>query len=381
MQVAHALIVLFSTLLFVACGPGTAPKSAPPAPAQSTPAENAPPEAAPADAPSVAGSASEAPDDHEDESRTGWLGQKAQGAPDVPFASLTGSADFSSGLDDSNVYGGLIGEKAGSLSPFSAEVQLISSVGSLGKEISEEVLGLAQLDLDLCTDEKMTTADLAIVRVKFRINAKGKTSKVVAKGRNKKFAKCVRAVVLALQFPESKKTSTVVTTVTPMARSGGWGYGISGVGTGGGGTGWGTIGTGKYGTIGHGGGTGSGYGSGSGAGGIRVGSKPPQVRIGNATSTGALDKNIIRRYMRRELPRIRHCYEKELLVKPKLRGIVTVSFVIAASGAVEQAAAKGMSPVVSSCVAAAIKRIQFPKPKGGGIVTVSYPFNFVPSRS
>ena len=54
----------------------------------------------------------------------------------------------------------------------------------------------------------------------------------------------------------------------------------------------------------------------------------PQVRIGNASATGDLDKNIIRRYIRRKLPRIRYCYEKELLVKPSLSGTVVTQFLI-----------------------------------------------------
>jgi hypothetical protein len=209
--------------------------------------------------------------------KAGVLGLLAQ-TPGGAFASITGAADFSSGLDDRDVYGGLLGNEVGEM-------------------------------------------------------------------------------------------------------AGGWGYGISGVGPGGGGTGWGTIGTGNYGTIGHGSGTGSGYGSGSGKGGMR-GRKasPPQVRIGNVSATGDLDKNIIRRYIRRKLPRIRHCYEKELLVKPALSGTVVTQFQISPAGSVQGANAKGIgNGNVESCVAAAIKSIQFPKPKGGGYVNVRYPFTFQPA--
>lgn len=204
----------------------------------------------------------------------GIMSQQQGGA----FASLTGTADFSSGLDDRDVYGGLLGNEVGEM-------------------------------------------------------------------------------------------------------AGGWGYGVSGVGPGGGGTGWGTIGTGNYGTIGHGSGTGSGYGTGSGKGGMR-GRKasPPQVRIGNASATGDLDKNIIRRYIRRKLPRIRNCYEKQLLVKPSLQGTVVTQFQISPQGSVQGANAKGIGDGdVESCVAAAIQSIQFPKPKGGGYVNVRYPFHFQPA--
>lgn len=161
---------------------------------------------------------------------------------------------------------------------------------------------------------------------------------------------------------------------------GGFGFGRSGFGPGGGGTGWGTVGTGRYGTIGHGSGTGSGYGTGSGRGGMRGRrAATPQVRIGNATSTGDLDKNIIRRYIRRKLPRIRYCYEKQLLVKPGLSGTVVSQFQISPQGSVLNSSASGVSSDVSSCVADVIKTIQFPKPKGGGLVQVRYPFTFRPT--
>lgn len=162
--------------------------------------------------------------------------------------------------------------------------------------------------------------------------------------------------------------------------SGGFGMGKGGFGPGGGGTGWGTVGTGGYGTIGHGSGTGRGYGTGSGRGGMR-GRKasPPQVRIGNAVSTGDLDKNIIRRYIRRKLPRIKYCYEKQLLVKPSISGDVISQFQISPQGSVLNSTASGVSKEVSSCVAGVIKTIQFPKPKGGGLVQVRYPFTFRPT--
>jgi hypothetical protein len=201
-----------------------------------------------------------------------------QKTPGGAFASLTGTADFSSGLDDRDVYGGLIGNEVGEM-------------------------------------------------------------------------------------------------------AGGWGYGVQGVGPGGGGTGWGTVGTGRYGLIGHGSGTGSGYGSGSGRGGMRGRkSSAPQIRIGNASATGDLDKNIIRRYIRRKLPRIRYCYEKELLVKASLAGTVVTQFQISPQGVVQGATAAGMGDKnVEECVAEAIRSIQFPKPKGGGFVNVRYPFIFQPA--
>ncbi len=166
----------------------------------------------------------------------------------------------------------------------------------------------------------------------------------------------------------------------PGEMAGGFGFGRSGFGPGGGGTGWGTIGTGRYGTIGHGSGTGSGYGVGSGRGGMRGRqSSVPQVRIGQPQSVGDLDKAIIRRYIKRNIQKITYCYEKQLLARPGLEGTVSTQFFISPNGTVSASNASGVDGEVASCVAAVIKAIEFPKPKGGGGVQVNYPFNFRPT--
>jgi TonB family protein len=111
----------------------------------------------------------------------------------------------------------------------------------------------------------------------------------------------------------------------------------------------------------------------------RAASAPP-VRIGNTSATGDLHKNIIRRYVRRKLPTIRGCYERQLLKVANLGGTVVVNFQINGNGKVEGAIASGVPhPAMTDCIAAAIKRINFPKPKGGGIVNVRYPFLFGPT--
>jgi hypothetical protein len=156
---------------------------------------------------------------------------------------------------------------------------------------------------------------------------------------------------------------------------GGFGFGMTGLGQGGTTRGWGTIGTGRYGTIGHGAGTGSGYG----VGGRysyrpRGGSNVPHVRIGQAQSQGDLDKAIIRRYVKRNFGKIQYCYEKQLVVNPKLAGTVNTEFFITPNGEVATSKAEGVDPSVSQCIAGVIKSIVFPKPKGGGGVQVRYPF-------
>jgi TonB family protein len=161
------------------------------------------------------------------------------------------------------------------------------------------------------------------------------------------------------------------------------GLGLVGTGSGGGGTGEGTIGLGNLGTIGKGGGGGSGSGYGRGAGGLGGRrAKAPEVMPGQASVRGSLDKEIIRRIIRRHINEVKYCYEQELTRKPELGGRIAVTFTIAASGQVMASAMQSstMSNArVENCVVQAVRRWEFPKPLGGGIVIVTYPFNFTPA--
>ena len=152
------------------------------------------------------------------------------------------------------------------------------------------------------------------------------------------------------------------------------------VGGGGGGDNWGTIGTGKYATIGHSGGTGRGYevGGGTGRGRNRV-AAVPTVKIGQVVAPDGLDKNTIRRYVRRKLPQIKYCYEKQLLAKPGLSGTVLSKFQITPQGSVLGATASGIDKEVSGCVARVLSTIKFPKPKSNGLLQIHYPFTFRPT--
>ena len=156
------------------------------------------------------------------------------------------------------------------------------------------------------------------------------------------------------------------------------GLGLVGTGRGGGGTGEGTIGLGTLGTIGKGGGGGSGAGYGRGVGrlsGRRA--RAPSVVAGRAEVRGSLDKEIIRRIIRRHINEVKYCYQKELQAKPDLYGRVVIQFTIAATGQVVASVVQQSTmnnPSVEGCIAQAVRRWLFPKPKGGGIVIVSYPF-------
>jgi len=131
----------------------------------------------------------------------------------------------------------------------------------------------------------------------------------------------------------------------------------------------GTIGLGNTGLIGKGGGP-------------DLDSKPPpKVQQLKPTVDGALDADIIRRIVRAHINELRHCYKTGLVKDPKLAGEVTLHFVIGSKGkvgvsVVETTTLKDIG--VANCMAKAVKRWTFPKPRGGGEVKVSYPFDLDP---
>jgi TonB family protein len=94
---------------------------------------------------------------------------------------------------------------------------------------------------------------------------------------------------------------------------------------------------------------------------------------------GSLDKEIIRRVIKENLSQIRYCYERELAKSPGLYGKVQVKFIIAATGLVsnsqvDESTMKNAN--VEQCIVQKVRGWRFPKPKGGGIVIVTYPFIF-----
>lgn len=103
-----------------------------------------------------------------------------------------------------------------------------------------------------------------------------------------------------------------------------------------------------------------------------VGSSKPVI-------LGALDKKEIQRVVRIKRNAVKYCYEKALVKDPELSGKVTVKFVISAQGRVSSAQIASStlgSGEVESCLTRQVKRWRFPKPRGGGIVIVKYPFSF-----
>lgn len=160
---------------------------------------------------------------------------------------------------------------------------------------------------------------------------------------------------------------------TAMGDAGGaGGLGTRGTGAGGGGN---SLGIGGLGTHGHGRGTG-GYGN------IDLGGRgkgTTRIVPGRTIIKGSLSKAEIGRVIRRNLARFKYCYEKQLNANPNLSGKISVYFTIAPTGAVAQASVRETSmneANVENCVVKVMRSLKFPKPRGGGIVVVTYPFVF-----
>ncbi len=157
------------------------------------------------------------------------------------------------------------------------------------------------------------------------------------------------------------------------------GLGLRGSGSGGGGVG-DTVGIGGIGTKGRGGGTG-GYGSGVG---VLGGKKDVDIGITSSEPMvmGSLDKELIRKVIHANRGQIRYCYESQLNRFPKLNGKVAVKFIISPTGSVSTSSVAQTTvgnAELEACVAGRVRTWTFPKPKGGGVVIVTYPFIFAQS--
>jgi hypothetical protein len=140
----------------------------------------------------------------------------------------------------------------------------------------------------------------------------------------------------------------------------------------------GLIGTGnRYNTINVGAHVGAGYGPAGGGNGPfrRHEAGIPRPILGQATGSGDLDQATIRRYMNRNIEKIRYCYEHELLAHAGIEGTIVVQFFITPTGSVTGSKASGFDATVASCVGEVVGNIAFPRPNGGG-VQVNYPFTF-----
>jgi hypothetical protein len=108
--------------------------------------------------------------------------------------------------------------------------------------------------------------------------------------------------------------------------------------------------------------------------------KAPDYVVGEAAVRGALDKEIVRRIIRRHINEVKYCYDAELARQHDLAGRIAITFTIGANGTVPSALVESTTmnnARVEGCLVGAVRRWEFPKPQGGGLVIATYPFTFM----
>lgn len=96
---------------------------------------------------------------------------------------------------------------------------------------------------------------------------------------------------------------------------------------------------------------------------------------------GAMDTREIEAVIQRHMVQIQDCYQRGLKMNQDLSGKLSEKFVIARDGSVSKAETMDSTladATVGDCINRRLLRLEFPKPKGGGIVIVKYPFVFQP---
>ncbi len=99
-------------------------------------------------------------------------------------------------------------------------------------------------------------------------------------------------------------------------------------------------------------------------------------------SAEGLSKDAIMQVVKRHQNEVKFCYEQQLQEQPSLKGKVAVAFTVGPDGKVLQAnATQDTFPdaAVADCIVARVRRWEFPKPEGGGEVTVTFPWVFKPA--
>ncbi len=124
---------------------------------------------------------------------------------------------------------------------------------------------------------------------------------------------------------------------------------------------------------------GVGYASGERAAVKTGGSGFVSVDAGAAQVQEGLTRDEVGKVIHGHLDEVRYCHETALLYKPNLEGRVLVEFSINSGGRVVGARVQSENvgeKTLPGCIVGKLSRWQFPKPKGGVTVKVSYPFNF-----
>ena len=102
----------------------------------------------------------------------------------------------------------------------------------------------------------------------------------------------------------------------------------------------------------------------------------PTVNLGKPTVSGSLDPAAINRVVRSDLPALRSCFQRAFATRPTMSPRITVAFSIERDGRVSTISVAGAVPDLQQCVLVVLQQLRFPRPRGSGLVHVSYPLSF-----
>jgi Ca-activated chloride channel family protein len=109
-----------------------------------------------------------------------------------------------------------------------------------------------------------------------------------------------------------------------------------------------------------------------------------EVQPRHSEVMGSLDVDLVRRYVKRNLPAVRACYDKALALQPGLSGKLVLQWTIGADGKVRKASVTSSTlgnPAFEACVLKLVEGWTFPAPAGGGEATMNYPMVFSPGSN
>ncbi|MGD8609276.1 MAG: AgmX/PglI C-terminal domain-containing protein [Myxococcales bacterium] len=103
----------------------------------------------------------------------------------------------------------------------------------------------------------------------------------------------------------------------------------------------------------------------------------------HAGPSGQLDAFVVRKTIRKDLPRINRCYQSALRDEPELAGKVSIRFSVLRKGQVQSVQVlentTGNS-TVEHCVARIVGAIRFPSRRTGKSLRFTFPFVFAPQE-
>ncbi|MBU0531390.1 MAG: AgmX/PglI C-terminal domain-containing protein [Candidatus Uhrbacteria bacterium] len=109
----------------------------------------------------------------------------------------------------------------------------------------------------------------------------------------------------------------------------------------------------------------------------------PKMELGDPIILGELTEDQISTVVEAKNEQMLACYESQLGEVSDLRGKVVIKFVISRDGTVSSAKINTTSmtnTAVEECLCGQFMKMVFPPPKGGGIVIITFPYQFGEKR-